>query len=398
MHVGSIHRKEYDLDTDRSETVVIAEAPGRVHFLGEHGEPKAGLFLSSAINRHVRVAVSSRKDTSLRFYAANAEERKRSNLANLKYKREDRWANYIKVVVYMFMELGCPIKGLNFTVWGDIPQNVGLASSQAVEIASALALGELLNVPLDNRVLPAELAAAQEGFFGKVPTPIDYLIALFAEKDSFTLSDETTLEITAIKSTLSEYALLITDSRVPRAGVEEELRERRRDIRKGLEILSRKKPRSSLREVDAPELIDFSRSLPENIRRRSAHIINEARLVHDAREALTRSDPQSFAKAVIHSQENLRDLYEVSCPEIDWLVKRAQEIDGVLCSRMTGQGFGGCAYTFIRETAREEYRRRLDDYERIFGFHPIVYEAGLASGARLVLDEEYPAGSAGTGT
>ncbi|MDR2517855.1 MAG: galactokinase [Spirochaetaceae bacterium] len=394
LYVGSIHRKEYDLDADRSETVVIAEAPGRIHFLGEHGEPKAGLFLSSTINRRVRVAVSSRKDASLRFYAANAQERKRASLVNLKYKREDRWANYIKAAVSLFVELGCPVKGLNFTLWGDIPQHVGLGSSQAVEIAAALALREFLGVPLDNNELLIELAGAQEMFFGKAPPPMDYLIALNAEKDTFILSDETTMSLTPVASALSEYTLLLTDSRVPRAGVEEELRERRRDIKKGLEILNRKKPRSSLREVEAPELTGFRGGLSENIRRRSAHIINEAKRVREAAEALARNDPLSFARAVTHSQENLRDLYEVSCPEIDWLIKRAQEIDGVLCSRMTGRGFGGCTYTFLQERAQDEYRRRLDDYERIFGFHPVVYEACLGPPARLILDEEDPVESA----
>ncbi|MDR2493924.1 MAG: galactokinase [Spirochaetaceae bacterium] len=384
VHIGPIHRKEYDLEADRSEAVVIAEAPGRVHYLGEHGEPKAGLFLSSAINRRVQLAVSARKDNSLRFYAADSEERKRTSLANLKYKREDRWANYIKVAIYLFVELGCPVKGLNFSLWGNIPQHVSLASSQAIEIAAAVALRELFKVPLDDRTLVSALLAAQKGFFGKSNPPIDYLIALYALENCFVLADETTMEVTPIASILSDYTILLTDSRVPRAGVEEELRERRRAIRKGLEILGSKKQRASLREAAVADLTDLAGILPENIRRRNTHIIQELRRVRDAQEALAGTDPQALAKTILHSHENLRDLYEVSCPEVDWLVKRAQEIDGVLGSRMTGQGFGGCTYTIIRESAVEEYTRRLDDYERIFGFHPVIYRVRLGSGARLL--------------
>jgi len=384
VHIGPIHRKEYDLEADRSEAVVIAEAPGRVHYLGEHGEPKAGLFLSSAINRRVQLAVSARKDNSLRFYAADSEERKRTSLANLKYKREDRWANYIKVAIYLFVELGCPVKGLNFSLWGNIPQHVSLASSQAIEIAAAVALRELFKVPLDDRTLVSALLAAQKGFFGKSNPPIDYLIALYALENCFVLADETTMEVTPIASILSDYTILLTDSRVPRAGVEEELRERRRAIRKGLEILGSKKQRASLREAAVADLTDLAGILPENIRRRNTHIIQELRRVRDAQETLAGTDPQALAKTILHSHENLRDLYEVSCPEVDWLVKRAQEIDGVLGSRMTGQGFGGCTYTIIRESAVEEYTRRLDDYERIFGFHPVIYRVRLGSGARLL--------------
>ena len=113
-------------------------------------------------------------------------------------------------------------------------------------------------------------------------------------------------------------------------------------------------------------------------------MVQEIRRVNDADDSLKRADLASFTKIISHSHESLRDLYEVSCPEVDWLVKRAQEINGVLASRMTGHGFGGCTYTFIREDAVDEYKKRLEDYERIFGFHPVIHEMKLASGCRLV--------------
>jgi galactokinase len=125
-------------------------------------------------------------------------------------------------------------------------------------------------------------------------------------------------------------------------------------------------------------------NFPEEIRRRSMHIVQELRRVGDAGEALRRPELPVLARLFFHSHESLRDLYEVSCPEIDWLVKRAQEIEGVLGSRMTGQGFGGCTYTFIRADSVGEYRKRIEDYERIFGFHPVIYEVRLSTGARVI--------------
>jgi galactokinase len=387
LDIGPIHRKEYESGTDRSEPVVIAEAPGRVHYLGEHGEPKAGLFLSSAINRYIRVAVSIRKDSSLRFYAANLGERKRTTLVNLKYKREDRWANYIKVAIHLFAQLGYPAKGLNFTLVGDIPQHIGLASSSAIEVATATALRGFFHAPISDEDLLKRLIASQEVFFGKHITPIDYVIALSAQEDQFLVVDEITLGVTLVKSSICDYKILIMDSRVPRLGVEDELKERRQDIKKGLELLCQKKQGTSLRDFVTEDLIESMGNLPEEIRRRSMHIIQELRRVYDAEEALNKMDIPSLSKVILHSHESLRDLYEVSCPEIDWLVKRAQEIDGVLGSRMTGQGFGGCTYTIIKEDVIEEYRRRLEDYERIFGFHPVIYEVKPAGGSRLVSPE-----------
>jgi galactokinase len=384
LDIGLIHRTEYELENDRSEPVVIAEAPGRIHFLGDHSESNAGLFLSSAIDRYVRVAVSLRKDNSLRFYAADLGERKRSTLLNLKYKKEDRWANYLKVAIHIFANLGYPIRGLNFTVSGDIPQQVGFASSSAMEAAAALALKGFFHANIAEKDLINSLAAAKTMFFGSNNNLIDYLIAFSAKKDQFMLIDESGWKIKRIKSPLGKYKLIIMDSRVPRTGVDEELKQRQEDIKKGLDLLSQKKQGCSFRDFAATDLVESMGNLPEEIRRRSLHIVQEIRRVNDAYESLKRPDLPSLTKIINHSHESLRDLYEVSCPEIDWLVKRAQELDGVLASRMTGLGFGGCTYTFIREDVLEGYKKRLEDYERIFGFHPVIYEMKLAPGCRLV--------------
>jgi len=384
MDIGLIHRQEYEIKDDRSEPVVIAEAPGRIHYLGEHGEPKAGLFLSSAIDRYIHVAVSMRKDNSLRFYAADLGERKRTTLVNLKYKREDRWANYIKVAVHLFAGMGYPVKGLNFTVAGDIPQQVGLASSSAMEAATVTALRGFFQANINDRELINRLCVSKSQFFGASYSPVDYLIAFSAKKDQFLVVDETNMEVRRVKSPLGKYKLLIMDSRVPRMGVEDELNQRQEDIRKGLDLLSNKRLGASFRDFVAADLMESMGNLPEEIRRRSMHIVQEMRRINDADDSLKRVDLSSFTKIISHSHESLRDLYEVSCPEVDWLVKRALEIYGVLASRMTGQGFGGCTYTFIREDAIEEYKKRLEDYERIFGFHPVIYEMKLAPGCRLI--------------
>ena len=383
VDIGIIHRREYELSDDRSEPVVVAEAPGRIHYMGEHGEPNTGLFLSSAIDRYIRVAVSMRKDNSLRFYAADLGERKRTTLVNLRYKREDRWANYIKVAIYIFAELGYPAKGLNFTVSGNIPQHVGLASSSAIEAASLMALKGFFQANISDRELLKRLGLAKVLFFDKEVSPLDYHIIFAARKDQFLIVDEAALEVKRVKSPLSKYRLLVMDSRVPRLGIDDELKQRQMDIKKGLDLLSDKKQGASFRDFAALDLVESMGNLPEEIRRRSLHVVQEIRRVNEAEDALKRADLQVFSKIINHSHESLRDLYEVSCPEVDWLVKRAQEMEGVLTSRMTGQGFGGCTYTFIREDVMDDYKKRLEDYERIFGFRPIIYEMKIASGCKL---------------
>ena len=384
LDVGPVHCAEYDINIDRLDTVVIAEAPGRIHLLGEHGEPKSGLFLSAAIDKWIRVAVSVRKDNSIRFYAADLGERKRTTLINMKFKREDRWANYIKVGIHLFAELGHQIKGLNFTIAGDIPQSIGLASSSAIEMAAASALRHFFQSTISEQEFLDRLCAAHIAFFGKNGEDVNYLISSAARKDHLLIIDETNLEVHKIKSPFTRYKILIMDSRVPRMGVENELNQRLADIKKGLELLSQKRTGTSFREFATSDLVESMGDLPEEIRRRSMHIVQEIRRVYDAQDALKRADLLNFSRIIFHSHESLRDLYEVSCPELDWLVKLAQETEGVLGSRMTGQGFGGCTYTILRDSAIEEYKKRLEDYERIFGFHPVVYEVKLATGKRLI--------------
>jgi galactokinase len=352
--------------------------------LGEHGYPGAGLYLSAAIDRWVKVAVSARKDNSLRFYAADLGERKRTTFANIRFKREDRWANYIKVAIHVYKELGYQIKGANFTITGNIPQQIGLASSSAIEVAAAVALRGFLRVRTNDMDLAMRLADAHQFIFGKQGSLADYITGLTARNDQFLVIDEQGPSVTKIKSPFSRCKFIIMDSRVPRFRVDVELDARQEDIKSGLAMLSQGREGASFREYAAMDLVDSLGSLPEEIRRRSLHIVQEIRRVLGARDYLIRGDLPDFSRLVFSSHESLRDLYEVSCPEIDWMVKRAQETIGVYGARMTGQGFGGCTYTIIKKDMLSEFKNRLDDYERIFGFRPAIYEVKLATGSKIV--------------
>jgi len=383
LNIGQIHKHEYELD-GRSTPVAIGEAPGRIHFLGEHGEPESGYFLSAAIDRYINVAVSPRKDNSFRFYAADLGERKRSTLVSLKYRREDRWANYLKTAIMLFIEMGYPMKGLNFSFCGDIPQNVGLASSTAIEAAAAAALRSLLRIQISDMELAQKLNETHLAMFGDSASLADYQVCLMARKDQFLIIDVSTGEMKKIKSPLSRFRILLVDSRVPRMGAERELASRRADTLKGLELLSQDSEGISFKDFASTDLLESLGNFPEKIRRRSMHIVDEIHRVNDACDALERCDLALLSKIIFHSHESLRDLYEISCPEIDWLVKRAQEIEGAAGSRMTGIGFGGCTYTIIRRELVEIYKNRLEEYERIFGFRPEIYEVKLSTGARVL--------------
>jgi galactokinase len=281
--------------------------------------------------------------------------------------------------------MGLPVKGLNFTVTGDIPQQIGLASSSAIETASAVALRGFYHARIADMELARQLSEAHALFFDKKPEPADYIAGLSARKDQFLLIDESNLTVQKIKSPLTRCKILLTDSRVPRLGIDGELGTRKNELQDALDLLSQNRDTDAgFREFAETDLAESAGNLPEELRRRSLHVVQEIRRVQDAADCLSRADLPGFSRLIFHSHESLRDLFEVSCPEIDWMVKRAQETEGVLGARMTGQGFGGCTYAIVKNEAVNEYRKRLEDYERIFGFRPGIYEVKIASGSKVI--------------
>ncbi|MDR1256369.1 MAG: galactokinase [Spirochaetaceae bacterium] len=382
--IVEIHRKEYEIASGADDKIIVGEAPGCLHYLGDHGQLKDALYLSSSINLTVQVAISLRKDSSLRFFSADAGERKRTSLANLRYKREDRWANHVKAALSLFAEAGCKIKGINVTIFGNIPKHLALASPQAIEVASALVFRRFFLSNLGDRELLVRLSAAHNEFYETENKIIEYLVIMNAKKNHFLVVNEEKLEVTRVKNPFSKHKIMLFDSRVPPIDIESELRLRRRDITKGFEILSKKRQGFSFKDYTAADLDDLMGSLNEEVRRRSLFAVQEIARIYEAEKALAGNDEDAFARIIFHSHEGLRDMYEVSCPETDWLVKRAQETPGIIGSRLTGRGFGGATYAFIREDVADGYQKRFDDYERIFGFRPVGYEIQPAPAARIL--------------
>ncbi|GMO48790.1 MAG: galactokinase [Termitinemataceae bacterium] len=378
-----LHSKEFEIE-DGGERIIIAEAPCRLHILGDHGQIDYGFFLSCTGDRSVTVALSQRKDSSLRFFSAELGERKRSSLANLRYKREDRWANYCKVALFIFGELGFPLKGMNFTISSDVPRNISLAASSSIEVASALALRKFFGATLSDEDLIEHLAKVHREFFPEQNSLVDYLAIINAKKDHFLMIDEETRSVKRIKNPFAKCKILLLDSKVPSIDVETELRGRRNALTNGAKILSNDGMIRSLKLFSKSDLDELMGSLNEEVRRRCLFVIQEHERIALAVKALQTGDKEGFSKLLYHSHEGLRDLYEVSCPEIDWLVKRAQEIPNAVGARMTGSGFGGCVYVIIPSNLAEEYNSRMDDYERIFGFRPVTYEIRTAGSAKLL--------------
>ena len=169
--IAELHTQEFEAPPE-----VIASAPGTIRFLGEHTEDSEGVVLSIAVSQRIAVAVSPRRDPSLRFYAADLNERKRTSLANLKFKREDRWANLPKGILAALFDQGTPSKGFNVTVSGDIPQGIGLGSSASFVVAAAAAFSSALGKSLGNDGIVDLCRTAESEFCGRQFGPAEHVV------------------------------------------------------------------------------------------------------------------------------------------------------------------------------------------------------------------------------
>jgi len=375
VELRQFHKKEYG-----QEPEIIASAPGVLNLMGEHTDYNEGFVMQMALEQRAYVAISKRTDNSLRFFAANFGERKRTTIPNLKYKREDRWANYSKGALQGFLERGLNFKGLDITIYSDIPIKIGLGSSAAICVATAAALNDLLGFGLKKLDIVQISADAEKEFIGLKRTITDPFVSCLAKPGTVLFLDIQSLDYYYIPLELKGYRILLTNSNVPSIAEEEDLVEFWEECRQCVELLNQRRPGNSLRDYDLKDMNGGLGILPEASRRFCTHVVGENIRTVEAREALETGDLVAFGKLMNRSHESLRDNYEVSCPEIDWLVKRAWEVEGILGARMTGSGFGGCTVTLINDAAKEAYQVRLDEYEHIFGFTPTTDYCNAGSG------------------
>ena len=371
--INDAHQNEYDVKPD-----VVAKAPGRFHLIGEHSWFFKDKTLSMAVNMPVYVSVSKRSDSSLRFYFVQLEERKKSSLTALKFKKEDRWANALKAVIYGFTSAGFTLSGMDVTVYSVAIKNLYSLNISDMELLQVLERG-------NRRFLQIENFAA------------DNYTALFAKKGNLFITDYFKNKWDYVPYTFEDKKLFLVDTKVPRISVWNEmsmcepqnalllgdLREQKTNVYGGWKYID--------------NITDINEELSvvsEDTHRKLKAVIREHGDLLDAREGLEKGDFFKFARAVNHSHETMRDMFNLSCPEIDWILKRINELEPnldfvrnpVTCGRITGKGYGRCLYAFMREVDEAKFYEKITEFEKIFGFHPVVYKIETADGACIVRD------------
>lgn len=376
--LASLHEAEYG-----EKPHCVASAPGVVNVMGAHTEQTDGYLLLLGSSSRARVAASPRSDGSMRFYAADTGERKRTSASALKYRHEDRFSGTAKGVLSRLQTLGARLSGINVTVASEIPSGVGFGASQAIAVALAAALAQIFHFRL-NPVEAAQVAYYVEHTILELQVGFaTFLGACVARPGHLLFVDTHRLDWKHLRAELNGAALYGVNTNAPAAlTVEEELR-RQRECIECLEELAGRRNGCSFQEFTAAELAASIGRVPETARHYCLHIVGENQRVLDSVAAVRRADIRGIGRLLSESHQSLRDLYEATSPEVDWFVKHVQTLPGVYGARLAGGSAGTCALVLAENGSDARMAAMLREYERIFGFHPVVVPCTPDGGVRF---------------
>ncbi len=357
----------------------LYSAPGRVNLIGEHTDYNEGLVMPAAIEFSCRVAAGERSDRKIAAYSENFDETAKGDLnAGLQPRRS--WSDYPFGVAAIFEQDGLRLPGANLYISGDVPLGAGLSSSAAIEVAVALALADLAHASVDRTELARLCQRAENEFAGARCGIMDPFIACHAQAGHALMLDCRSLEFTplpipeglriVICNTMVRHAIAGGEYNARRAQCEEAARRLRR----------------SLRDVSRIELEEQKERLDPILYKRARHIITENQRVLDAARALERGDLQRITNLMAESHASLRDDYEVSCRELDFMVEIAARQSGLCGARMTGGGFGGCTVNLVREAGCERFQTRVfEEYRAATGIGCEIYVSKASGAAQRTL-------------
>jgi galactokinase len=361
--------------------VRVFRAPGRVNLIGEHTDYNLGFVMPMALDLATCIGTAPASGGRLRIYSEQHKELREWPVTHLAdAARSGHWTDYPLGVARELIRAGYAIEPANMLIRSTVPEGSGLSSSAALEVASALAL--LQGRGIDKLEL-ARLCQRSEVEFVGLPCGImDQYISVFGRDYAAVRIDCRSLEHRAV-ALPDGIAFVAVNTMVKHALAGSAYRQRTEECTAAVEwIQSRIAGVESLRDVSPAEFAGIDHEMPPLIARRARHVVMENERVDRFVEATSRSDLPLMGELLVESHRSLQHDYEVSCPELDFLVDAALAIDGVLGSRMTGGGFGGCTVTVLRNGAAGRFATQIAQcYEARFGVTPKIYPCRPSAGA-----------------
>ncbi|MBW8382208.1 MAG: galactokinase [Youngiibacter sp.] len=362
-------------------------SPGRVNLIGEHTDYNGGHVFPCALTIGTYGAVALRDDKTVRMYSENFPEAGiiEFQLKDIAFIESHGWANYPKGVIYAFNKSGIEItQGFDMFVRGDIPNGAGLSSSASIEVLTAVVLNDInkLEVPMIEMVKMSQ--KAENEFIGVNCGIMDQFAVGMGREGHAMLLDTETLEFSYERVDLKDSAIIIANTNKRRGLSDSKYNQRRSECEEALAHLQKKLTIGSLGELTGEELNKNIDLIPNGVlRRRARHAVLENERTVRAAAALERNDMEEFGKLMYESHASLRDDYEVTGFELDTLVELASKVTGVIGSRMTGAGFGGCTVSIVKNESIANFIDKVSkEYQEAVGYKADFYVVSIGEGAR----------------
>ena len=386
MTKGELIRSFYEAFGPGAEPRVFF-AGGRVNLIGEHVDYNGGHVLPCALTMGTWGLLRRRADDRLRFYSLNFPQAGvlEGTLRSVRFHERNQWTNYVLGMLFALGERGIVLNsGFELLIYGNIPNGSGLSSSASLEMVA----GEAFRACYDLDVTNVELALlgqrAENGFIGLNSGIMDQFSIALGQEDSAVFLNTGTLSYEYVPVELGDNVILIMNTCKRRTLADSKYNERRSECESALKALQKVLPVKDLASVDL-RTFEANKGLIENEteRNRAEHVVYECARTVEACKKLRAGDLISFGRLMDASHDSLRDLYAVSCKELDTLVDEARKRPGVLGARMTGAGFGGCAVAIVNRDAVDAVMEQVGRaYKQAIG-HPCAFDvASIGGGPR----------------
>ncbi len=329
---------------------LLVHSPGRINLIGEHTDYNEGFVMPAAIDKGIELALAVSETGYSQIYSIKYNEFVNVDLQNAGILPKPMWANYLLGVLYKLIEDGAQISNFHCVFDGDLPTGAGLSSSAAVECGFAFGLNELFSLNRSKLDLILTAQWAEHNYVGVRCGIMDQFTSMMGRKAQAFVLDCKTLEHRYFPLELGEYALLLCDSNVKHSLASSEYNTRRKECEEGVALIRKNHPEvNSLRDVTIAMLEENKNQFSGKVYNRCTYVVEENSRVIEGSKDLQNHDLIAFGKKMFETHQGLSKLYEVSCPELDFLVQMASASNGVIGARLMGGGFGGCTINIIHK-------------------------------------------------
>jgi galactokinase len=368
---------------DHKTRIQVYFAPGRVNMIGEHTDYNGGYVFPCALNFGTYLVIRPNDSNIMRLATTNF--RFAANVSVKSFEPQGKhWINYPMGVMDQFVKRGIDLNGMDMMFSGTIPNGAGLSSSASIEMVTAFALNDLLETKLEILDLIKLSQKAENDFVGVKCGIMDQFAAGMGKKDHAVFINCKTLDYETIPLNPGDYKILISNTNKRRGLAGSQYNERRAQCEAAVKILSKAKKIKFLGDLNLQRFNEIKYLITdETILKRARHVVSENERVLNAIDALRSDNLKKFGQLMNESHDSLRDDYEVTGVELDTLVNEARKVDGVLGSRMTGAGFGGCTVSLVHNDALNNFTSQVGmAYKVATGLKPDFYIAEIGDGAR----------------